>query len=235
MSVDIISGNIFTSKCQVLVNTVNCVGVMGAGIALECRLRYPDMFQKYVQLCEEKKIDIGKLWIYKSPDRWILNFPTKKHWKFPSKKEYLRAGLDKFCQTYKERGIESIAFPLLGADKGGIPQDVSLNIILSYLDDLDIQIEVYKYDPMAEDDLYDVVKKWLWEHDIDYIYNETKLRKDYILKVKNATKSSNIVQLNQLARVNGIGIKTLEKIFNLACCAEKHTNKLEDQMTLFDN
>ena len=233
MSVDIIRGNIFTSNCQVLVNTVNCVGVMGAGIALECRLRYPEMFQKYVHLCEDKKIDIGKLWIYKSSEKWILNFPTKKHWKFPSKIEYLQEGLDKFCKTYKERGIESIAFPLLGADKGGIPQDVSLKIILSYLDNLDLKIEVYKYDPMAGDDLYDIVKKWLWEHDIDYISKETGLRKDYILKVKSATESSDIVQLNQLARVKGIGIKTLEKIFNLARNADKDTGELKNQMSLF--
>jgi len=233
MSIDIIKGNIFTSNCQVLVNTVNCVGVMGAGIALECRLRYPDMFQKYVQLCEEKKIDIGKLWIYKSPDKWILNFPTKKHWKFPSKKEYLQAGLDKFCKTYKDRGIKSIAFPLLGADKGGIHPDVSLKIIQSYLNDLDIKIEVYKYDPMAGDDLYDIVKQWLFEHDIDYISKETKLRKDYVLKVKKATESSEIVQLNQLARVNGIGIKTLEKIFNLASCSKENMGELKDQMSLF--
>ena len=57
MSIKIIEGNIFTSKCQVIVNTVNCVGVMGAGIALECRLRYPNMYNKYVQLCADKEID----------------------------------------------------------------------------------------------------------------------------------------------------------------------------------
>ena len=81
MSIKIISGNIFTSKCQTIVNTINCVGVMGAGIALECRLRYPEMYKKYVELCENREISIGILWLYKSEDRWILNFPTKKHWK----------------------------------------------------------------------------------------------------------------------------------------------------------
>lgn len=216
MPVKILKGNIFTSSCQVLVNTVNCVGVMGAGIALECRLRYPEMYKKYVNLCEEKKIDIGVLWIYKGADRWILNFPTKKHWKFPSKLDYLHAGLDKFCKTYEERGIESVAFPLLGADKGGIPQDVSLEIICSYLDKLNIQIEVYRYNPTANDDLYVKVKEWLLSNDIDHIVKVTKLRQDYVMKVIDAIRSPNIFQLNQLARVQGIGIKTLEKIFHLA-------------------
>lgn len=66
MSVQIVTGNIFTSECQTIVNTVNCVGVMGAGIALECRLRYPEMHDKYIALCTERKINIGLLWIYKS-------------------------------------------------------------------------------------------------------------------------------------------------------------------------
>ncbi len=216
MSIKIINGNIFTSNCQTLVNTVNCVGVMGAGIALECRLRYPEMHQKYIQLCEAGQINIGLLWIYKSKDRWILNFPTKKHWKYPSKKEYLCAGLNKFVSTYHEKGIESIAFPLLGADKGGIPQEESLNIMMSYLENPSIEIEIYRYDQRAKDDLYDKTKKCLLSMDIEFISKSTGLRKDYVLKVIYAMQSPNIVQLNQLARVEGIGIKTLEKIFQFA-------------------
>lgn len=216
MSIKILKGNIFTSKYQTLVNTVNCVGVMGAGIALEYRLRYPEMHDKYVQLCVENKIDIGVLWVYKSPDRWILNFPTKKHWKYPSKKEYLRAGLDKFLNTYKEKKINSIAFPLLGADKGGIPQDESLRIMTAFLEKADVEIEIYKYDVTAKDDLYDKVKDWLLSQDIERISKSTKLRKDYVVKVVDAMQSPSVVQLSQLAQIKGIGIKTLEKIFNLA-------------------
>ena len=216
MSVNIISGNIFTSKCQTIVNTVNCIGVMGAGIALEYRLRYPDMYDKYVQFCLEKKISIGTLWIYKTNSRWILNFPTKNHWKYPSKIEYLNAGLDKFISTYKERGIESIAFPLLGADKGGIPQEKSLEVMINFLERADIRIEIYRYNPCAKDDLFEKTKDWLFSQDVDSICKATKLRKDYVIKVIDAMQSPNIVQLNQLARVQGIGIKTLETIFNLA-------------------
>ena len=171
MSVKVITGNLFTSSCQTIVNTVNCVGVMGAGIALECRLRFPEMHENYISLCNEEKIDIGLLWIYKSPKRWILNFPTKKNWKYPSKKEYLHTGLKKFCDTYKEKGIESIAFPLLGADKGGIPQEDSLSIMRSYLDNIDIEVEIYRYDPKAKDDLYDKTKKFILLQDLSFTQN----------------------------------------------------------------
>lgn len=216
MTVQIITGNIFTSQCQTLVNTVNCVGVMGAGIALECRLRYPEMHEKYVNLCSNKQINIGRLWIYKAPERWILNFPTKMHWRYPSKIDFLKAGLEKFSNTYKEKGIESIAFPLLGADKGGIPHQQSLSVMIDYLEKLDLDVEVYKYDPRAKDDLFDKTKEWLLSQDVNAISREAKLRKDYVVKVIDAMDSPNIMQLNQLARVNGIGIKTLEKIFDLA-------------------
>ena len=216
MSIKILTGNIFTTHCQTIVNTVNCVGVMGAGIALECRLRYPDMYKRYVDLCSKKQIDIGLLWIYKSTDRWILNFPTKKHWKYPSKKEYLHAGLEKFVSTYKERGIESIAFPLLGADKGGIPQEESISIINHYLESIDIEVEVYRYSPIAKDDLYEKTKSYLLSQDIEYISKSTNIRRDYVRKVLDAMRSQDIYQLNQLGGVKGIGIKTLEKIFNFS-------------------
>jgi O-acetyl-ADP-ribose deacetylase (regulator of RNase III) len=216
MAINIISGNIFTTKCQTLVNTINCVGVMGAGLALECRLRYPDMHQKYIELCLEKQIDIGLLWIYKSEDRWILNFPTKKDWKYPSKKEYLRAGLAKFVSSYETRGVESIAFPLLGADKGGLHHEESLEIMLEYLENVPIDIEIYRYDKMAKDDLYDKTKGWLLSQDLEHVASLSKIRKNYILKVIEAMHAPTIVQLNQLALVDGIGIKTLEKIFILA-------------------
>lgn len=191
---------------------------MGAGIALECRLRYPEMHYKYVQLCEENKINIGMLWLYKSksPEKWLLNFPTKKHWKYPSKEEHLHAGLVKFLNTYEEKGVQSIAFPLLGADKGGIPQEESLKIMTNYLEKADLDIEIYKYDANAKDDLYEKTKEWLLSQDDDHICKATKLRMKYIKKVKEALQLPNIVQLNQLAQINGIGIKTLEKIFELA-------------------
>ena len=150
----IIKGNIFTSTANVLVNTVNCVGVMGAGIALEFRLRYPNMFLEYVELCKSHQINIGSLWLYKSEKTWILNFPTKIDWKYPSKESYLHAGLKYFTEHFKILGIESVAFPLLGSQKGGLDPKRSLQIMTSYLDKLSIPVEIYEYDSKASDDIY---------------------------------------------------------------------------------
>jgi O-acetyl-ADP-ribose deacetylase (regulator of RNase III) len=218
MSIKIITGNIFTSNCQTIVNTTNCVGVMGAGIALEYRLRYPEMYQRYLTLCESNAIDIGILWIYKiNEKKWILNFPTKKDWKLPSKVEYLHRGLQKFLDTYKSKKIESVAFPILGSDKGKLSQEESINIMESYLKKADIAVEIYKYDPFAKDDLYEEIKdKMLSLTHYDYILKNTELKERQIKIVMDAMKSSDIVQLNQLSKIEGIGIKTMEQIFNLA-------------------
>lgn len=212
----VIDGNIFTTKAQTLVNTVNCVGVMGAGIALECRLRYPDMHDQYVSLCERRMIDVGSLWLYKSTDRWILNFPTKRHWKDPSREEYLHAGLRKFMQTYEEKQIESIAFPLLGAQHGGLDRDRSQELMESYLLKCKIPVEIYRYDPMAPDDLYDRFRELLLGMSAEEIKEETGLRSDYLRKVLDALHNPHICQLNRLASLDGIGVKTLEKAFAFA-------------------
>ena len=137
--------NIFDSQCQTIVNTVNCVGVMGKGLALEMKKRYPDMFEKYKDFCNKGLIDVGKLWLYKhSDDKWILNFPTKKHWKNPSEYEYIEDGMIKFVETYKERGIKTVAFPMLGCSNGGLDKDIVLQIMTKYLIKCtDLFVEIY--------------------------------------------------------------------------------------------
>ena len=141
--ISIVTGDLFESKAQTIVNTVNCVGAMGKGIALEYKKRYPDMYEKYRELCEKKLLNIGQLWIYKSANKWILNFPTKLDWRNPSKIEYLESGLNKFVIEYKQKGITSIAFPLLGASNGGIDPYVSLGTMCKYLKTCDIPIHIY--------------------------------------------------------------------------------------------
>lgn len=217
-------GNIFDSQCQTLVNTVNCDGVMGAGIALEFKLRQPEMFQQYVEHCKLGRIEIGKLWIYHPPPesrerRWVLNFPTKKHWKNPSRMEYLEAGLSKFMQTYSGRGIQSIAFPLLGASNGGIPEERSLDVMQQYLSRCDIPVEIYRYDSAATDDLYQEFRRKLLDEAYDDATAKSMakvmdLRSHYLLKVRDTLATdSRVNSLSQLAAVKGIGQKTLEKCF----------------------
>ena len=211
----IIKGNIFTSSCQTRVNTINCVGVMGAGIALEFKLRYPEMFAKYVQLCEQKQIEIGKLWLYKNTANWVLNFPTKQHWKYPSKIDYLQRGLEKFRQTYQAKGIESIAFPILGASKGSLPEDKVLTLMEDYLKDCTIPVEIYQYDPNATDDLFIHFRQRILESSDTELMHQSGLRKQSLNKLADALMDQRICTISQLSNVPGIGAVTLEKAFAL--------------------
>ena len=210
------SGNLFTSNAQTLVNTVNTVGVMGAGIALEHRLRMPAMYEKYQALCQAGEFKTGQLWLYKKEQPWVLNFPTKKHWKYPAKEQYLIAGLEKFVATYERCGITSIAFPLLGADKGGIDPDRSLSIMQRYLAPLEISIEIYHYDATAQDDLYESTKAWLCAHSLEQVVAVSQIKPHYLRKLYACLQDGSYTQLNQLGKVKGIGIKTLERVFALA-------------------
>ena len=211
--IKIISGNIFTTQMQTVVNTINCVGIMGAGIAYEFKLRYPEMYERYVELCKSKHIAIGKLWIYKADDKWILNFPTKNHWKYPSKIEYLEKGLQKFLDTYESKGITSIAFPTLGASHGGIPVETSIQIMEKYLSRCKIEVEIYKYDASAYDDLFLTFKnKWL-NHTEKELISLTGLRSNAIKKISVALENQEIKSLSRLLTVKGIGDKTLTKAF----------------------
>jgi O-acetyl-ADP-ribose deacetylase (regulator of RNase III) len=112
--------NIFDSPAQTLVNTVNTAGVMGKGLAAEFKRRYPEMFRRYRQLCDSGALDVGKLDLHAGSPKWVLNFPTKKHWRNPSKLEYLAAGLEQFVAIHAALGITSVSFPQLGTANGGL-------------------------------------------------------------------------------------------------------------------
>ncbi|MCT7996269.1 macro domain-containing protein [Laspinema olomoucense] len=211
MNIKVIRGNLFTSNCQTLVNTVNCVGVMGAGIALEFRLRYPKMYSSYVELCQKNLLDVGQLWLYKSSRRWVLNFPTKKHWKNPSQVKFLELGLQKFVDTYRQKEITSIAFPLLGTQHGGIPQEKSLEIMKFYLGQCDLPIEIYIYDPGSTDDIFPDIKSRFLSLKDETIVEITGLKQPYINKVKEALLNDSISSISSLLSVKGIGITTVEK------------------------
>lgn len=131
----------------------------------------------------------------------------------PSREEYLHAGLKKFMDTYQAKGIESIAFPVLGAQHGGLDISTSLDLMQSYLRECNVPVEIYKYDPTAADDLYDKFKSLFLETPNDELKLRTGLKNNYIDIIKNALTDSSIKQLNQLAKFNGIGVKTLEKAF----------------------
>lgn len=137
-------GNLFESNCTVKVNTVNCVGVMGKGIAQEFKKKYPDMFIDYVEKCQHGEVWPGRPYIYNNYNgEIILNFPTKSHWRSPSRLKYIQDGLEWFVNNYKDLNISSIAFPPLGCGNGGLTWNVVGPIMFYYLKDIPIEIEIY--------------------------------------------------------------------------------------------
>jgi O-acetyl-ADP-ribose deacetylase (regulator of RNase III) len=152
MSVIIKSGDLFTAGTEALICTVNCVGVMGRGIALEFKERYPDMFAEYVKLCKRGHIQVGFMWFWLNPHfhsyldgpRYVINFPTKENWRNPSKIEWISAGLADLRNRVTMLGIESIAIPALGCSNGKLSWTDVRPLIMEKLNDLEISIILYE-------------------------------------------------------------------------------------------
>jgi len=139
------SGNIFDADVDIRVNTVNCVGAMGAGVALAFKTRYPEMFREYKKACKDGRIHPGKIHVWKQLDgTWIINFPTKRHWREPSRYEDIEAGLADLRSYLQEQGHVSIAMPALGCGHGGLDWDRVKDLITDALGDLDAEILLYE-------------------------------------------------------------------------------------------
>lgn len=142
-------GNILESDAQALVNTVNVVGVMGKGIALQFKRTYPNNFKAYVSACKNNLIEIGKLFVFQDSnlangDKIIINFPTKRHWAKPSEYSFIEAGLDDLIKVIEAHEIKSIAIPPLGAGNGGLNWIEVKRMIETKLKDLDLDVIIYE-------------------------------------------------------------------------------------------
>jgi O-acetyl-ADP-ribose deacetylase (regulator of RNase III) len=138
--------SILDSSAQTLVNTVNCVGVMGKGLAKAFKERDPEMFAAYKSICERKLLEPGKLWLWQGSKSWVLNFPTKIHWRNPSKLEWIETGLRKFVAEHASRGIREISFPRLGCGNGSLDWNDVRPLMERYLIGLDIAIYIHDYE-----------------------------------------------------------------------------------------
>ena len=137
--------SLLESPVQTLVNTVNCVGVMGKGLAQAFKDREPAMFSAYKKVCEQGLLEPGKLWLWRGADSWTLNFPTKKHWRNPSKLDWVESGLKKFASAYEAQGIKEISFPRLGCGNGGLDWEDVRPLMEHYLKPLPIPIFIHDY------------------------------------------------------------------------------------------
>lgn len=142
--VDVLIGDIFESDAQTLTNTVNCVGVMGKGIAEQFKERFPEMYEDYVDRCEEGEVQLGRPYLYRRDEEpWVLNFPTKGHWRAISDLSDIRRGMEHVLDKYKEWGIESLAVPPLGCGNGQLDWRVVGPTLYRYLNQMDIPVELY--------------------------------------------------------------------------------------------
>jgi len=147
--IQFIEGNLLESQAEALVNTVNTVGVMGKGIALQFKKAYPENYRKYNQACKDNTIGIGNLFVTDEQNliggkKIIINFPTKTDWRKPSEYSYIEKGLTALVQIIETRKIKSIALPPLGAGNGGLEWSRVKAIIEKYLSAVDCQVLVYQ-------------------------------------------------------------------------------------------
>ena len=142
-------GDILKAQTEALVNTVNCVGVMGRGIALQFKQHFPANFAAYAAACAQEQVQPGRMFIYETGTmtypHYVINFPTKRHWRGKSRIEDIEAGLYDLVDEIRSRGIRSIAIPPLGSGLGGLAWEQVKAILENMLADLpDVDILIYE-------------------------------------------------------------------------------------------
>lgn len=147
------TGDMLSAETEALVNTVNTVGVMGKGIALQFKDQYPNNFAAYHAACKAKQVEVGKMFVFEEQPmigdkKIIINFPTKKDWKHKSKIEYVESGLKDLAKVIEERRIKSIAMPPLGCGNGGLDWGGVKVLIEKYLSGL-TDVDIIVYEPNA--------------------------------------------------------------------------------------
>lgn len=141
-------GNLLEAKAEALVNTVNTVGVMGKGIALMFKERFAENYRLYAAACKADEVVIGKMFITEVREldgpRWIVNFPTKRHWRSPSQIVWITEGLNDLRDFIISSQVSSIAIPPLGAGNGGLPWAAVRDQIEAVLGDVDADVVVFE-------------------------------------------------------------------------------------------
>lgn len=214
-------GNIFNTKAMAVVNTVNCVGAMGKGIALDFRLRYPEMFKEYQKICFRHMLKPGQILPYTKSSPIILNFAIKDDWKDPSRVEWIEETLQKFVANYRMLGINSVAFPWMGAMNGGIPLDTIKTLTRKYLTPLeDVEVEVYEFDPNVPCHLFLCLEKIIEQNQMTLkeLEQRSDIKMRYWEKIVEAVNNKKVSSMNNLCyyMIDGkriIGKTNIERLF----------------------
>ena len=142
---EFVRGDLFQSTAQAIVNPVNCVGVMGKGLALQFKKAYPANFRAYAAACKNREVQPGKLLVFQESGRIIVNLPTKRHWRDSSRIEDIESGLAALADFLGEASVRSVAIPALGAGLGGLDwSEVRVRIEWALASLRDIEVVVYE-------------------------------------------------------------------------------------------
>jgi len=220
-------GSVFNANTQAVVNTVNCVGAMGAGIALEFSLRYPEMFIEYQKKCDIGEIQIGLIDYYRLNSNLVIcNFPTKKDFKFKSNLSWIEKGLINFTHTYKNMEISSIAFPKLGTSNGELDWNDVKKLMEKYLNNLDIDIIIC----LDEEDEASGKEK-------EMVDNFNQINLSEITNIKLSQKQRDIInnslpikRFREILGFNSISLSTYKKLFNIFYNFKKEDHYIQDSL-----
>ena len=143
------TGDLFREDVEALVNSVNCVGIMGRGIALQFKKAFPENFKAYAGACKLNEVQPGRMFVFETGElahpRYIINFPTKRHWRGKSRIEDIESGLKALVSEIRQRNIRSVAIPPLGSDLGGLDWNDVRSRITEILQDLeDVEVIVFE-------------------------------------------------------------------------------------------
>ena len=150
--VEIRRGNLIEARTEALVNTVNCWGYMGKGVALQFKKAFPANFEAYRRACRSRSVELGKMFVFETGShlnpKYIINFPTKRHWRAKSRLADIRAGLEDLVATARRLGLASLALPPLGCGLGGLDWDEVRPIIAAAFADFP-ELAVALYEPLG--------------------------------------------------------------------------------------
>ncbi len=138
------SGDMFEVSTDIRINTVNCVGIMGKGLALRFKIKYPDMFHVYQQACKSGEVQPGKLHIWRNDSKdWIINFPTKRHWRDSSRYTDIEKGLIALKAYLNNKGRIKVLLPAIGCGLGGLDWSRVSEMIKKHLENVEADILVF--------------------------------------------------------------------------------------------
>lgn len=169
MTISFKQGDLFSSTDEAIINAVNCVGVMGKGVALQYKQKFPENYREYKKNCSLKKVIPGKMFVYKykkdffdlQKPSFIINFPTKQHWRSKSKIEFIEEGLDDLINVIKKENIKSISMPAIACGNGGLDWNIIKELIITKLTPLkEVNINIYEPKEYSPPEYLEKQRKW---------------------------------------------------------------------------